>query len=165
MFSQKDVRVFLKAYNNRGDSLKQAITHILMKEKDVCNELRSIFATWKIISKELVKTIVEGLQEKRGKNIVTVDLSQTSGAICQYMVICEGNTPTQVSALSDSVWDFARKNANEKPLSIDGTQGAQWIGMDYGTVLVHIFLPEQRAFYNLENLWADSKVIQVPNID
>jgi len=50
-------------------------------------------------------------------------------------------------------------------LSIDGTQGAQWIGMDYGTVLVHIFLPEQRAFYNLENLWADSKVIQVPNID
>ena len=87
-------------------------------------------------TKELVKTIVEGLQEKRGKNIVTVDLSQTSGAICQYMVICEGNTPTQVSALSDSVWDFARKNANE-----------------------------QRAFYNLENLWADSKVIQVPNID
>lgn len=80
-------------------------------------------------TKELVKTIVEGLQEKRGKNIVTVDLSQTSGAICQYMVICEGNTPTQVSALSDSVWDFARKNANEKPLSIDGTQGAQWIGM------------------------------------
>ena len=73
-------------------------------------------------TKELVKTIVEGLQEKRGKNIVTVDLSQTSGAICQYMVICEGNTPTQVSALSDSVWDFARKNANEKPLSIDGTQ-------------------------------------------
>ena len=116
-------------------------------------------------TKEFVKTIVVGLQEKRGINIVTVDLSQTSGAICQYMVICEGNTPTQVSALSDSVWDVARKNANEKPLSIDGTQGAQWIGMDYGTVLVHIFLPEQRAFYNLENLWADSKVIQVPNID
>ena len=65
-------------------------------------------------TKELVKTIVEGLQEKRGKNIVTVDLSQTSGAICQYMVICEGNTPTQVSALSDSVWDFARKNANDR---------------------------------------------------
>ena len=114
-------------------------------------------------SKELVETIVEGLQEKKGKHIVTVDLSQISGAICQYMVICEGNTPTQVSALSDSVWDFAHKNANEKPLSVAESQ--QWIGMDYGTVLVHIFLPEQRAFYNLENLWADSRITQVPDLD
>ena len=78
-------------------------------------------------TKELVNTIVEGLQEKKGKNIVTVDLTQLSGAVCQYMVICEGNTPTQVSALSDSVWDFARKKAGEKPLSIDGNQSAQWI--------------------------------------
>ena len=116
-------------------------------------------------TKELVNTIVEGLQEKKGKNIVTVDLTQLSGAVCQYMVICEGNTPTQVSALSDSVWDFARKKAGEKPLSIDGKQSAQWIGMDYGTVLVHIFLPEQREFYNLETLWSDSKVTQIPNLD
>lgn len=113
----------------------------------------------------LVKTIVEGLQEKKGKNIVTVDLTQLSGAICQYMVICEGNTPTQVSALSDSVWDFTRKNAGEKPLSTDGNQHAEWIGMDYGTVLVHIFLPEKREFYNLEHLWSDAKVIQIPDIE
>ena len=66
-------------------------------------------------TKELVKTIIEGLQEKKGKNIVTVDLTQLSGAVCQYMVICEGNTPTQVSALSDSVWDSARRKAGEKP--------------------------------------------------
>ncbi|MCD7976194.1 MAG: ribosome silencing factor [Tannerellaceae bacterium] len=109
--------------------------------------------------------IVKGLQEKKAKNIVIVDLTQLSGAICQYMVICEGNTPTQVSALSDSVWEFARKEANEKPLSTDGTQLAQWIGMDYGTVLVHIFIPEQRQFYNLENLWADAKVVRIPDID
>jgi ribosome-associated protein len=114
---------------------------------------------------ELVKTVIKGLQEKKGKNIVTVDLTRISGAICQYMVIGEGNTPTQVSALSDSVWDFARKEANEKPLSIDGYQYAQWIGMDYGTVLVHIFLPEQREFYNLEGLWADSKIKQVSDVD
>ena len=84
----------------------------------------------------LVKTIVEGLQEKKGKNIVTVDLTQLSGSICQYMIICEGSTPTQVSALSDSAWDFAHRKAGEKPLSIDGAQRAEWIGMDYGTVLV-----------------------------
>ncbi len=115
-------------------------------------------------TKELVNTIVEGLQEKKGKNIVTVDLTQFSGAICQYMVVCEGNTPSQVSALCDSVWDFARRKAGEKPLSIDGEREAHWIGMDYGTVLVHIFLPEQREFYNLETLWADSKVTQIPDI-
>ena len=74
----------------------------------------------------LVKTIVEGLQEKKGKNIVTVDLTQLSGSICQYMIICEGSTPTQVSALSDSAWDFAHRKAGEKPLSIDGAQRAEW---------------------------------------
>lgn len=113
----------------------------------------------------LVKSIIEGLQEKKGKNIVTVDLNQTTGAICQYMVICEGNTPTQVAALSDSVWDFAHKKAKEKPLSIDGQHGARWIGMDYGTVLVHIFMPELRSFYNLEHLWADAPVSVIPNFD
>lgn len=116
-------------------------------------------------TKALVETIVAGLQEKKGKKIVTVDLTHFSGAICQYMVICEGNTPTQVSALSDSVWDFVRKGNDEKPLSIDGNQAAQWIGMDYGTVLVHIFLPEQRAFYNIDNLWADAVVNNIPDLD
>ena len=104
-------------------------------------------------------------KKKKGKNIVSVDLTQLPGAICQYMVICEGNTPTQVAALSDSVWDIAHRETNEKPLSIDGAQRAEWIGMDYGTVLVHIFLPELRKFYNLENLWSDAKVTEIADID
>ena len=81
------------------------------------------------------------------------------------MVIGEGNTPTQVAALCDSVWEVARKEANEKTLSIDGEQRAEWIGMDYGTVMVHIFLPEKRKFYNLDTLWEDAKLIAVPDID
>lgn len=116
-------------------------------------------------TKLLVESIIKGLQDKKGKNIVTVDMNRISGAICQYMVICEGNTPTQVAALSDSVWDKVREEAHEKPLSMDGKRNAEWIGMDYGTVLVHIFLPEQRAFYNLETLWADSKISSIPNVD
>ena len=117
-------------------------------------------------TKALVQAIVEGLQEKKGSNIVIVDMTQLSGAISQYMVIGEGNSPSQVSALSDSVWDFAHRKASEKPLSIDGTQGATWIGMDYGTVLVHIKSELYSvAFYNLENLWADAEVTEVPNLD
>lgn len=113
----------------------------------------------------LVNAIVKGLQEKKGRRIVIVDMTAQAGAICQHMVICEGASPTQVASLSDSVWDIVRTSTGEKPLSMAGTQNAQWVGMDYGTVLVHIFLPEQRAFYNLENLWADSKIEHLPDLD
>ncbi|MDF9829558.1 ribosome silencing factor [Parabacteroides sp. PF5-6] len=116
-------------------------------------------------AKVLVDTIVAGLQEKKGKNIVTVDLTQFSGAICRYMVICEGNTPSQVSALADSAWEFARREMNEKPLSTEGYQMAQWIGMDYGTVLVHLFVPELRSFYNLDTLWEDAQLTHIPDMD
>ena len=116
-------------------------------------------------TKTLVNAIVRGLQEKKGRSIVTVDMTAQSGAICQYMVICEGASPTPVSSLSDSVWDVVRTDTGAKPISMAGTQNAQWIGMDYGTVLVHIFLPEQRAFYNLENLWADSKIDRLPDVE
>ncbi|MCC8154544.1 MAG: ribosome silencing factor [Tannerellaceae bacterium] len=116
-------------------------------------------------TKKLVDTIVEGLQDKKGKNIVIVNLTQLTGAICQYMIICEGNTPTQVSALSDSVWDMARKELGEKPLTVDSKQNSLWIGMDYGTVIVHIFIPELRQFYNLENLWADAKIEHIKDVD
>ena len=112
----------------------------------------------------LLDTIVKGLQEKKGRNIVTVDLREMPGAICQFMVICEGNNPNQISALSDSVWDMVNKEVKEKPISIEGLRNAQWVGMDYGTIIVHIFMPEMRSFYRLENLWEDSKIVRIPDI-
>ena len=93
----------------------------------------------------LVAKIIEGLQEKKGHKITTIDLSKINGSICQYFVICEGNSPTQVSALSDSVWDVVGDQLKEKPLGAIGMQEAQWIAMDYGTVIVHIFLQIGRA--------------------
>ncbi|MDR1408122.1 MAG: ribosome silencing factor [Tannerella sp.] len=112
-------------------------------------------------TKTLVEAVVKGLQEKKGKKIVTVDLSLLAGAICEYMIVCEGNSLTQLSALTDSVWDIVRRDAGEKPLSVDGDRNATWIGMDYGTVIVHIFMPDRRSFYNIENLWADSKITEI----
>ena len=113
----------------------------------------------------LVKAVVNGLQEKKGKNIAVVDLSKIEGSICQFMVIGEGCTPSQVSALCDSVWDFARREANEKTITIEGEQRAEWIGMDYGNVMVHIFLPEKRKFYNLDTLLEDAKITKIENLD
>jgi ribosome-associated protein len=115
-------------------------------------------------TKKLVDTIVKGLQEKKGHDIVTVNLIGISGAICQYMIICEGNNPHQVVALSDSVWDTVYADLSEKPLSVEGIRNAQWIGMDYGTVIVHIFLPGMRTFYRIESLWEDAVTTRIEDI-
>jgi len=114
--------------------------------------------------KLLVKTIIEALQEKKGKKIITMNLSKLEGSICQYFIICQGNTTTQVSALSDSVWDVVYEKLHEKPLGAIGMQEAQWIAMDYGTVMLHIFIPEIREYYNLEHLWADADITEITDI-
>lgn len=113
----------------------------------------------------LVAKVVEGIQEKKGKNIITVDLRNLPSGICQFFVVCEGNNPSQVSAICESVWEYVRRDIGEKPYVVDGERNAEWIAMDYGTVIVHIFLPERRAYYNLEHLWADAKTSRIPDLD
>ncbi len=113
----------------------------------------------------LVKKIIEGIQEKKGKNIVVADLKGTDNTVCNYFVICQGNSPTQVSSIVDSVKDYVRKEISEKPFAVAGMENAEWVAMDYGDTLVHVFLPEVRNFYNLEHLWADAKLTEVPDID
>lgn len=114
---------------------------------------------------KLIDSIKNGIQEKKGKGIVIADLRDMDGTICDYFIICQGNSPSQVSALTESVYDQVLKNIGDKPMSVDGLRNAQWVGMDYGNVLVHIFLPEIRDFYNLEHLWADAKLTNVPDLD
>jgi len=116
-------------------------------------------------AKNLVQKITEGIQEKKGKNIVIADLTPIEDTICNYFVICQGNSPNQVAAIVDSIKDYVRINANTKPIFVDGLTHAQWVAMDYADVIVHIFLPELREFYNLENLWADAKLTTIPDLD
>ena len=113
----------------------------------------------------LLQSIIEGIQEKKGKDIVVADLKGIDGAICQYFVICQGNSPTQVDAITESVYDMVYEKTKDRPTTVNGLRNAQWVGIDYGSILVHIFLPELRNFYNLEHLWADSKLTQIPNLD
>lgn len=112
-------------------------------------------------AEQLVEEITKGMQEKKGERIVVADLEHIDGAICRYAVICQGNSPLQVEAIVKQVGDNCRLNLKEKPLSVGGLRNAQWVAMDYGNVLVHVFLPEERAYYDLEHLWADARLTEI----
>jgi ribosome-associated protein len=116
-----------------------------------------------IKTNSLVKHIKEGIQEKKGKNIVIVDMTALD-AVCSYFVICEGTSNTHIAAITDSVNEYVRKTTGEKPFAMDGMDNATWVVLDYGDVLVHVFERESRAFYNLEHLWSDAKLTVVPDV-
>jgi len=116
-------------------------------------------------TKALVETIIKGIQEKKGSRIVVADLSKIEGTICQYFIICQGNSPAQVEAVTESVGDTVRLQLHEKPAHVVGLENAQWVAMDYTDVLVHIFLPDVRDYYDLEHLWDDAKLTNLPDID
>ena len=118
-----------------------------------------------IQTEKLIDQIQAGLQEKKGRDIVIADFTDIDDAICRAFVIATGNSPSHIQALTDSVEEFARKNAQARPTAVDGLRNAQWVAMDYGTVIVHIFLAEAREFYDLEHLWADAALTEIPNLD
>lgn len=112
-------------------------------------------------SKALVDAIVAGIQEKKGRAIRIIDLGGISGAICQFFIICQGNTPMQVAAIADSIEETARQRTRQKPLSVDGTRNAHWIAIDYADVVAHVFVPDARQFYDIEHLWGDAQMTDV----
>ena len=116
-------------------------------------------------TKQLVETIKEGIQEKKGSKIVIADLSYIDGSIAKYFIICQGNSPSQVEAIAESVGDFCRKRLGEKPANVTGLENDQWVAMDFVDVLVHIFQPEVRQFYDLEHLWEDANLTEIPDLD
>lgn len=118
-----------------------------------------------ITENKLLQSIIDGIQEKKGKNINTINLKGITGAICDYFVICEGNSPTQVSALAESIEKVVKDKTLEDPVRIQGKQQSEWVGMDYGDVIVHIFLPELRKYYNIDLLWGDAISERIPSLD
>ena len=115
-------------------------------------------------TKQFVDAVVEGIQEKKGKNITILDLTELEHTITDYFVICEGDSNIHVDAVSDSVEDYIRENLSEKPYHIEGRENAQWILLDYVDVVVHVFQHSVRDFYNLESLWADGKRTDIPEL-
>jgi ribosome-associated protein len=106
----------------------------------------------------LLASVIKGIFEKKGQNVLKIDLRKLDTRIADYFVICHAPSTTQVSALCDSVEDTVRIEAGEKPLHVEGLENSFWVLLDYGNVIVHIFLEEYRKFYSLESLWADAAI-------
>ncbi|MEG1586185.1 MAG: ribosome silencing factor [Bacteroidales bacterium] len=113
----------------------------------------------------LVQKIVEGLQEKKAKNIVVADMTEIDDATFRYFVICQGNSTTQVNSIAENMIDYVREEGGVRPYAYDGFKNSQWIAVDYGDIIVHVFLPETREFYKIEQLWADAKLTEIPDLD
>lgn len=109
-------------------------------------------------SNQIVELVVKGIQERKGKDIVVLDLRKLPHAICDYYVVCHGTSNTHTEAVAQSIEDEIFLAIDEKPVSTEGFQNAEWILLDYFSVVVHVFQEEQRHYYKIEDLWADAEV-------
>lgn len=110
---------------------------------------------------ELTELVIKGLQEKKGHEIVCLDLRELKTSVADMFIICHGDSNTQVEALARSVEEEVFKETGEDPVYKEGAENAQWILLDYINVVVHIFQKEFRDYYGIERLWADAQVRQV----
>ncbi|MEY4522695.1 MAG: ribosome silencing factor [Bacteroidota bacterium] len=116
-------------------------------------------------SQTLCDAIVEGMQDNKAKNIVVLDLREISSAVCDFFVICSGESSTQVDGIGSSVTKYTRKELKEKPWHIEGKTNSEWILLDYVSVVAHIFYKDARPFYDLEDLWSDAKRTNIPDLN
>ena len=117
--------------------------------------------TNQVSAENLSKYIVKGIQEKKGADIVILNLKDIGNAIADYFIICTGTSDTQLDAISDSVEKEVLETAEERPWHREGIQNKEWILLDYSNVVVHIFKNNVRSFYGLEELWGDAVITRV----
>ena len=109
----------------------------------------------------LAEIAIKGMQEKKAKEIVCLDLRNINNAVSDFFVICHGDSNTQVDAIADSVEFEIKKAIGENPWHREGFENAEWILLDYVNVVIHVFQKPQRDFYRLEDLWADAKTAAI----
>ncbi|MDX1350946.1 MAG: ribosome silencing factor [Putridiphycobacter sp.] len=116
-------------------------------------------------TKILVDTIVEGIQDIKGKDITILDLRNIENSVCDYFIICSGDSTVQVDGIAKSITRHTRKAIQEKPWHNEGSTNSEWILLDYVSVVVHVFYRTTREYYNIEGLWADAERTDLPNLD
>lgn len=116
-------------------------------------------------TQQLRRLIIEGIQARKGHSITVVDLEKIDTAATGAFIIAEGNSSTHSASIADSVEETVRLNGGGRLYGTDGAEGSDWVVMDYGDVFVHIFMHDTRHRYNLEDLWSDAEITEVPDLD
>lgn len=116
-------------------------------------------------NKDLQTLIIEGIHERKGRGVTVVDMSAIEDAPVSKFIIAQGTSAMQVAAIADSVREYVQKEGGVKPYNYDGYTNSEWIVIDYGDVLAHIFVREARERYRLEELWSDAVITDVPDLD
>jgi ribosome-associated protein len=111
----------------------------------------------------LIETIVEAIQDTKGDKVMVFDLSKIENSVAETFIICSGNSNTQVSAIAGNIEKKVRNVLQERPWHVEGTDNAQWILVDYVSVVVHVFQQETRDYYDIEELWGDAKITLIEN--
>ncbi len=107
-------------------------------------------------SSKIIKTIINAIHEKKGENVISLDLRKIPEAVADFFIICEANNPSLLKAIADEVEHEVKERCGESAYKHEGRQAQQWILIDYVNVVVHIMLPEPRKFYQLEEMWSDA---------
>ena len=116
----------------------------------------------KIVNSDLlIAEILKGIEDVKGENISILDLRDIENTVCDYFVLCEGNSNTQVSAIASSVQKNVSKTVKDKPWHVEGESNSEWILIDYVNVVVHVFQKHIREYYDLEGLWGDAKITKI----
>ncbi|CAI8442973.1 MAG: Ribosomal silencing factor RsfS [Polaribacter sejongensis] len=113
---------------------------------------------------DLIALIIKGIDDVKGENIQLLDLRDIENTVCDYFIICSGNSNTQVNAISGSIQKIVSKELKDKPWHVEGQTNSEWILMDYVNVAVHVFQKHIREFYDLESLWGDAKITAIKSV-
>jgi ribosome-associated protein len=109
----------------------------------------------------LLANIIKGIEEVKGNDIDILDLREIDTAVCDYFIICNGSSNTQVNAIVNSIQKIVSKELKDKPWHVEGTDNGEWVLMDYVNIVVHVFQKQIREFYNIEGLWGDAKITTI----
>ena len=115
----------------------------------------------KINTDDLIAEIVKGIDDVKGEDIQLLDLREIENTVCDYFIICSGNSNTQVKAISGSIQKNVSKSLKDKPWHIEGEVNSEWVLMDYVNVVVHVFQKQIREYYDIESLWGDAKITSI----